>query len=303
MNVEARPKYSIIIPTYNRASVLDRAIDSVLDQTYGDFEIIVVDDGSTDNTKQLVREYEDIRIRYLAHDENLGQNVARNTGIEAANGSLISYLDSDDVFTPDHLERVDAKFEELPSRFAGVITAYTDHHNNTKAKHTIYSGEIRLEDLLSGNMYEGIGGLSILTFKSECIDDIGFHDERITKCTDWDFYLQILQEYSLYGLNEDLCIRFKQEDSVSLNSKNIIQGEMRFLEKYSDILSGYNISLRRRNIGMAYATCGEMPRARKVFARCILDYPYSLSNYRNFLLACLGEKYFHRYSDFWTEIY
>lgn len=95
---------SVVIPTYNRAELLSRAIDSVLAQTYDDFELLVVDDGSTDDTEAVVTAYDDDRVRYLAHETNRGANPARNTGIEAAEGEFVAFLDSDDEWRPRKLE-------------------------------------------------------------------------------------------------------------------------------------------------------------------------------------------------------
>jgi len=85
---EKAPKVSVVIPTYNRAHLVGRAIRSVLNQTYQDFEIIVVDDGSTDNTKEVVKSFNDPRIRYIRHEKNRGGSAARNTGIRAARGKV-----------------------------------------------------------------------------------------------------------------------------------------------------------------------------------------------------------------------
>jgi len=92
------PKVSVIIPTYNRAHLIGRAIQSVLNQTYQDFELIVVDDGSTDNTNEVIKEFsqKDKRILYIKHDKNKGGSAARNTGIKAARGEYIAFQDSDD---------------------------------------------------------------------------------------------------------------------------------------------------------------------------------------------------------------
>jgi glycosyltransferase involved in cell wall biosynthesis len=90
------PLVTVIIPTYNRARLLGRAIDSVLAQIFTDFELIIVDDGSVDNTRQLVLGYADQRIRYLRHERNQGANAARNTGVRAATGKYVAFLDSDD---------------------------------------------------------------------------------------------------------------------------------------------------------------------------------------------------------------
>ena len=96
---------SIIIPTYNRGYIIKKSIDSVLHQTYEDFELIIVDDGSTDGTKQLIDEYEDDRIKYYSYEHNKGVVYARNYGMKMAKGDCIVFQDSDDVWHSDKLEK------------------------------------------------------------------------------------------------------------------------------------------------------------------------------------------------------
>ncbi len=297
------PAVSVVVPTYNRGDVLSRAIDSVLDQTFQDFEIVVVDDGSTDDTAQVVTTYDDERVRYVAHDDNQGQNAARNTGIGMAEGRYVSYLDSDDELLPTHLERVVTVLESLPGEFGGVIVGAEDESDGDLRTREVYEGEVVREDLLSGHMYEGIGGLSTLTFKADVIDDVGLHDPTITKCTDWDFYVQLASEYSLYGINETLVRRHLRHDSVSLNAENVVDGERALLAKHGDALDGYNRSLRRHNIAMARAALGDMDGTRRELVRSIREYPYETTYYVNLIFALFGSTIFNRCSRFWTEFY
>ena len=96
---------SVIITTYNRAHLVGKAIKSVLNQTFQDFELIVVDDGSTDNTEEVINSFNDTRIRYIRHKINKGGNAARNTGLRNSKGEYIAFLDSDDEWLPEKLER------------------------------------------------------------------------------------------------------------------------------------------------------------------------------------------------------
>ena len=126
-------KVSVIIPTYNRAEYVTHAIDSVLAQTYTDYEIIVVDDGSADNTKDVLLPYMD-RIRYI-YQENAGLSAARNTGIKAAKGDWIAFLDSDDEWLPGKLAVQMRAVERHPQLVAHLInvnlTKYNDPYPNS----------------------------------------------------------------------------------------------------------------------------------------------------------------------------
>jgi glycosyltransferase involved in cell wall biosynthesis len=105
MKMDGKPAVSVIIPTYNRANLLGRSINSILEQTFTDFELIVVDDGSSDNTRELVESFNDPRIFYVRHEKNRGVSAARNTGIKIARGEYIAFNDSDDEWLPQKLDK------------------------------------------------------------------------------------------------------------------------------------------------------------------------------------------------------
>ena len=117
------PFFSIIIPTYNRASMLPIAIDSVINQTFILWELIIVDDGSTDNTKALVENYKDNRIRYI-YQHNQERSAARNNGIEISVGRYICFLDSDDYYMPDRLQLLYLKLIELSEPIALFLQGF-----------------------------------------------------------------------------------------------------------------------------------------------------------------------------------
>lgn len=120
------PKVSVVIPTHNRSSLLRRAIQSVLDQTYQDFEIIVVDDASTDDTEAVVKGFADERIRYVRHSENRGEAASRNTGIRLAKGEYIAGHDDDDVWLPPKLEKQVKAFEKASPKVGVVSPDYRE---------------------------------------------------------------------------------------------------------------------------------------------------------------------------------
>ena len=107
MKSKSNPLVSIIVPTYNRAGVLSRAIRSIFSQTYSNIEIIIVDDASCDDTGNVVESFMDDHIHYIRHDKNQGGSASRNTGIRSAKGSFIAFLDDDDEWLPEKLEKTD----------------------------------------------------------------------------------------------------------------------------------------------------------------------------------------------------
>jgi len=118
-----KPTVSVIIPAYNRAHLIGRAIKSVLNQAYQDFELIIIDDCSTDNTDEVVREFQkkDNRIIYLKHDQNKGGSAARNTGIKVSKSEYIAFLDSDDEWLPEKLE---IQMEAILKQNVSMVTCF-----------------------------------------------------------------------------------------------------------------------------------------------------------------------------------
>ena len=145
------PKFSIIIPAYNGAEHLGEAIQSVLNQTYQDFELIVVDDVSTDNTSEVVKNYTDPRIKYILQTHNQGANAARNTGVRQSRGEIIAFLDQDDLFHPDKL-RTHAAFLDQHHHIGFTYNAHFEFFQSPDSIHAIRQppGDLTLADLVLG---------------------------------------------------------------------------------------------------------------------------------------------------------
>jgi glycosyltransferase involved in cell wall biosynthesis len=130
--MDLKPTVSVIIPTYNRAHLIGRAIQSVLKQTYQDFEVIVVDDGSIDNTEEVVKKIQENRVYYYKHDKNKGGSAARNTGISLAKGEYIAFQDSDDEWLPEKLEKQIGVFNNQTKNVGVVYTGFYRIEGNNK---------------------------------------------------------------------------------------------------------------------------------------------------------------------------
>jgi glycosyltransferase involved in cell wall biosynthesis len=181
------PIVSVIIPAYNQGSYLKECIDSVLDQTFQNLEAIIVDDGSTDNTRFVATQYSDSRVRYI-YQSNKGLSGARNTGIKNANGSYITYLDSDDLFLPQKIELLLEKLES--NRELGFVAGQAVLIDETGKK----IGEVfdasppknPIEFLFGNPLHVG----SIL-IKTEWQNRVGFFDENLRSYEDWDMWLRL----------------------------------------------------------------------------------------------------------------
>ncbi|OGM08897.1 hypothetical protein A2159_02760, partial [Candidatus Woesebacteria bacterium RBG_13_34_9] len=187
---EKAPTISVIIPTYNRALTIKRAIDSVLNQTYQDFEIIVIDDRSTDNTEEVVKIFNDEKLKYIRHEKNKGGSAARNTGIKVAKGEYIAFLDSDDEWHPEKLQKQLNLFNNLDKEFGVIYCGFQGVNEFGKVfKYVIpkHRGYITLK-LIEGNC---VGTLSIILAKLSYINSINGFDEDLDSCQDWDLYIRL----------------------------------------------------------------------------------------------------------------
>lgn len=179
-----RPLVSAIIATYKRADLVPRAIESVRKQTYPNLEIIVVDDGSPDNTESVVRAIPDERIRYIRHEKNKGLPAGRNTGIRAATGEYIAFLDDDDEWRADKIEKQLKAIKDYDAVLCGVLVdgwRFSIHPRST----------ISLDDLRRGS-FEPSGML----VKAAAIKELLF-DENLRQGEDWDAFIRIAERYTI----------------------------------------------------------------------------------------------------------
>jgi len=206
------PRVSVIIPSYNRAHVLLRAVDSVLNQSFTDFELVIVDDASTDGTEALVAGLTDARVRYIKHDRNQFAAGARNTGMAAATGEYIAFLDSDDLWLPHKLT---AQVSQLDTAGIDWVAGYTGALVNMKGG--VYD-RIETRPTLAGDVLRDylLGRLTIWTptfiFRSSMLPAVGPFDPELVRGEDVDFYLRVLQQGKLACLTEPAVELFIEVD-------------------------------------------------------------------------------------------
>lgn len=197
------PRVSIIIPTFNRGHTLRIAVDSIFQQTWQDYELIVVDDGSTDNTADILQSIPNIKI--LSLGENRGVSFARNRGIEKAKGKFICFLDSDDHWFPEKLAKQVQWIEKNPESSA----CYTDEiwirngiRVNPMKKHRKYSGQV-----FRNCLPLCIISPSSIMMRRELFDDIGVFDESLPACEDYDLWLRLTLRHPVHFINEKLIVK------------------------------------------------------------------------------------------------
>ena len=221
-------KISVIIPTYNRKHTLQRAIDSVLAQTFKPFEIIIVDDGSKDGTKEwLLLNYPS--VQYI-HQPNNGVSSARNKGIQISQGSWIALLDSDDEWMPEKLE-YQSRFLEMnrDSSFCHTNEIWIRNgvRVNQMKKHKKYGGDIFRYCL---DICRISPSSSII--KKDVFEEVGTFDESLTVCEDYDLWLRVTAKFNILFLDEPLIKKYGGHlDQLSRVPEGIEQYRIRSLEK------------------------------------------------------------------------
>ena len=168
---------SIVVPTYNREKELGRAIHSILQQTYVKYEIIIVDDGSTDHTMDAVQQFEDDRIRYIRLEQNQGAGHARNVGIQEARYDYIAFLDSDDEWLPDKLRIQMAKLLSSEEKLGMVYCRMGGRQRHSNARFICPPMELRRE-VLEGELFDklllsNVIGTPTLVLRKECLEQVG----------------------------------------------------------------------------------------------------------------------------------
>jgi glycosyltransferase involved in cell wall biosynthesis len=275
---ENKPAVSIIIPTYNRERLIARSVKSVLSQTYQDFEIIIVDDASTDNTEEVVSSFNDDRIRYIRHEENKGEAAARNTGIKAARYDYIAYQDSDDEWSPEKLARQIELLEDTSPEVGVIYTGFwrTENHGRTYIPFSWVrqkNGDIHKE-LLKGNFI----GSPVVLIKKECFSKVGLFDERLHNLVDWDMWLRISKRYHFRCIDAPLAIAHYNSDNVSENPDSFIDALELVLEKNRDEFEKEEKLLARYwiNAGSLLVAKGRVKQGRRYIVRALRLYPFSI---------------------------
>jgi len=292
---EKNPTVSVIIPTYNRAHLIGRAIKSVLNQTYHDFELIVVDDGSKDNTEEVVKRFKDERIRYTRHDKNKGGGAARNTGIKIARGKFIAFLDSDDQWLPQKLEKQIVMFEKKSEKI-GVIYTGLFFVNNVYKKICLWipqkEGNIS-KDIIFKNY---VGSLSTVIIRRECFEKCGLFDESLPACQDWDIYIRLAKRCHFTFIKEPLVWYCTDNNRITTDLKARVEGHKKILGKYfQDIKKSRKVySKYLFTIGNFFCHLGQMRKGRLEFLRAIWTYPLELKFYLYFCISFFNPKIYQK---------
>ena len=301
-------KVSVIIPTYNYAHYITEAVESVLNQTYKDFEIIVVDDGSTDNTKEVIRPYLN-KIKYI-YQQNSGPSAARNRGIKEAKGEYIAFLDADDIWLPQKLE-LQIKFIEKEKELGLVFSDMTCFNEKGILKKSFLKdipvfndlcieSLSSIEKIISDDVFNALlqGNFiptNTVIVKKECFDKVGLFDENLLFVEDRDMWLRIALAYRIGFIKLPLVKR-------RFHRRNINKGEIYrlgrllvmqkyatypYLSKKSKKIIKYNIYSLKCNLGCSYFSQKKFKEAHLNFKYTLKENPFHIKSWLYYFLTLL----------------
>jgi glycosyltransferase involved in cell wall biosynthesis len=293
---------SVIVPTYNRAELVERAIHSVLSQTYPDLEVIVVDDASTDDTQDRIKtlQQSDHRIRYFQHNMNKGAQAARNTGIQAAKGEYIALLDSDNEWLPRKLERQMALFSRKADSLGVVYCGYWEVSVNGGVLNKYvprYRGSVYKQTL-----GDWLTDTSTLVVRIDILEKIHGFDENIRAYQEWDLCIQLARECEFDFVPE--CLTLYHQHALPTISKDHLRGAFGYLgvvdthrEEILRECGRRTLSEHFLRIGRLFILAERFDVARAFFLKSILCYPLKIKALMHFWVSLLGEnvyRFLHR---------
>lgn len=238
------PLVSVIIPTYNRVATLPRAMDSVLNQTYGNLELIVVDDGSTDGTQEYVRGVSDKRVRYVKGDGNRGPAVARNLGVKLAQGEYIAFQDSDDEWHEDKLEKQVPVLLDSQQKNGMVYCKYTRYHGQTRQD--VMPPEKIPANCKHGNiqpvlLLQPLIGTPTMVIKKEYFLQAGGFNEGLKTFEDYEFTVRFSQCHPIGFVEESLVKVNDMPDSIDKRFADRIRTQAYIVREMIGPLREYGI--------------------------------------------------------------
>lgn len=234
------PSISVVVPVYNRAESIGQAIGSLLKQDFEDFEIVIVDDGSSDNTVEIIRAHADPRIRLFLQPKNMGGNAARNRGIREAQTPIICFLDSDDEFLPHKLGFVDAYFRDHPEVDALIDSfelLYPPEMRKQKAARinpALNTSKAVEEAIFSRRVFKATPAISA---RRAALMQIGCFDETLKRRQDMDLILRLARTVECRSVPDVLWTKRWTEGAISSKQETFMAAMIEMCERHSDYLT------------------------------------------------------------------
>jgi glycosyltransferase involved in cell wall biosynthesis len=219
---------SVIIPTYNRPDYLKKAIQTVLNQTYDNLEIIIVDDASTTDTMNVINSFNDERIIYIRNDKQSGAPVSRNNGIKKANGTCIAFLDDDDEWEPTKLEK---QLKEFDDDNVGLVVCYSLDKRFGMTRISKPKRKVSFADLLKSF---NLSSTSSYVARKIAVEKAGYFDVTLPSAQEYDLAIRLSKHYEVRTVPEVLMIQNASTGQISTNWKRKIRGILALYSKYGN---------------------------------------------------------------------
>jgi len=301
------PTISIIIPTINRSHLISRSIESILNQTYQNFEIIIVDSSQNEETKKIIENFQKFgkRIIFFSFREKRGIAAARNFGIKKSNGEYLAFQDDDDEWLPDKIEKQIQVFKNLnsDSEVGVVYTGFYTFEGNKKfyiPKEDVLlrEGDIHKE-LLKGNF---VSTQTMLIHK-RCFAKAGLFNENLPSFEDWEFAIRVSKFFRFRIIDEPLVNAYIQEDSNSRNINNYVRSLEIIIKEHFDDFFNEKVLLAKYYslLGHYYCSNGNMMKGRSYFIQELKIYPTILT-VLVIGTSFFGERFFNKIKFFYKKI-
>lgn len=272
------PKISVILPAYNRADSIQVAVESVLRQTWQDFELIIVDDCSTDGTVDAIQAMTDPRIKCLSTPQNMGPSGARNTGLHAASGDWVAFQDSDDEWLPEKLAQQMARLEargmvDIGAYCGMVIVGLPDQAQTggrTQARYHPDTGVKNVEgDLSTTLMHHSLISTQTLMARRETLLKIDGFDEALPALVDWECVIRLSLEGSFAFVDTPLVLQNFSQNSVTKDRWRRAEARRRILETHHSLMAKHPDALARhwRSVAGDERRLGRFSDARQALAQ------------------------------------
>jgi glycosyltransferase involved in cell wall biosynthesis len=293
---------SVIIPTHNRAESLRAAIESVLQQTFQDFEIFVIDDASTDHTYDLVCSFKENRIHYSHLDGHNGDAATRNAGLKQARGQYVAFLDDDDVWFPEKLKRQVEVFEQSPPEICGVYTSALNfdvvENKIVSIKQAHKRGNL-FQDVLTGNRLT----TSSVMLRRACLDQVGLFDESLPVNSDQDLWIRLSKVFQWECIETPLVKYALNPRGLTKNFKIQIKGKILVLKKYEQWFVRYPMghSEQYLHLGTLHCLAGDTQEGRAAYRRSMKIAPWRIKPYLVFGVSLFGLRAFNKVLTLWRR--
>lgn len=268
-----RPAVSVVLPTRDRAGLILRSVRSVLGQQGVDLELLVVDDGSTDGTPQLLAQVDDPRLRILRQPASTGAGAARNRGIQAARAAWVAFQDDDDEWLPGKL----AAQMDAAARSPDAVVVYADmelHAANGGIRP--YPAPPPPSDLVDGRGdWSPLGiGLATCVIRRDALERVGGFDESLPRFIDLDLLVRLIPEGPFVHVSQPF-LRYHETPGISSNKRNAAIARLAILAKHARSLSRKEWALQEHFIGVAFCSSGDLPAGRPHLWRAWRSRPWN----------------------------